>query len=53
MQTEIDAHTENDHWDIIARKDVPTEHKVLDSVWAMKCKRHILSRKIYKWKTLV
>jgi hypothetical protein len=50
MQSKIDAHTENDHWDIIAREDVPKEHKVLDSVWAMKQKHQILSRKIYKWK---
>jgi hypothetical protein len=50
MQLEIDAHTTNDHWDVIPREEVPKDHKVLDSVWAMKRKRRIMSREVYKWK---
>jgi hypothetical protein len=50
MQLEIDAHTTNDHWDVIPQEEVPKDHKVLDSVWAMKRKRRILSREVYKWK---
>jgi len=29
---------------------VPEGHKVLDAVWSMKRKRHLLTRQVYKWK---
>jgi predicted SnoaL-like aldol condensation-catalyzing enzyme len=53
MQLEIDAHTTNDHWDVIPQEEVPKDHKVLDSVWVMKRKRRIMSREVYKWKAIL
>ena len=50
MQEEINAHTENKHWEIISRNTVPEGVKVLPSVWAMKRKRRIATGEIYKWK---
>jgi hypothetical protein len=45
----------NDHivaknWELVPRQDVPEGVKVLDSVWAMKRKRDILTRKVLKCK---
>jgi hypothetical protein len=45
----------NDHivaknWELVPREDVPEWVKVLDSVWAMKRKRDILTRKVLKYK---
>ena len=50
MQDEIDAHTENRHWKVISRTQVPEGVKVLPSVWAMKRKRRISTGEVYKWK---
>ena len=50
MMEEINAHTNNKHWEIIKRKDVPEGVKVLPSVWAMKRKRRISTGEVYKWK---
>jgi uncharacterized membrane protein YfhO len=50
VQLKIDAHTTNDHWDVITQEEVPKDYKVLNLVWAMKHKRCIMSRKVYKWK---
>ena len=36
MQSELDAHADNDHWEVIDRSDVPAQHPVLDSVWTEK-----------------
>jgi Reverse transcriptase (RNA-dependent DNA polymerase) len=50
MQGKIDSHCDNDHWEIIKRTKVPEGVKVLDSVWAMRRKRRIKTKEIYKWK---
>jgi hypothetical protein len=50
MQKEIDDHVENNHWEMVDRKSIPEGTKVLDSVWAMKRKRRIKTREVYKWK---
>jgi hypothetical protein len=50
MKDEVQAHTDNDHWELVTRTSVPKGMKVLPSVWAMKRKRRILSREVYKWK---
>ena len=50
MQKEFTDHNDGHHWDIIPIEDVPKGEKVLDSVWAMRRKRNILTGKIYKWK---
>ena len=53
MQQELNAHTESGNWILIELNDVPTNNKVLDAVWAMKRKRKIKSREIYKWKSRI
>ena len=51
MQKEIDDHTNYNHWKIIPRSEVPEGHKVIDSVWAMRRKRRIKTKEVYKWKS--
>lgn len=50
MKKEFVDHCKRDHWDLIPMSEVPKDHRVLDSVWAMKRKRDIKTRKVYKWK---
>jgi Reverse transcriptase (RNA-dependent DNA polymerase) len=50
MTKEVDAHTAKQHWKLMRRSKVPTGVKVLPAVWAMKRKRRIATREIYKWK---
>ena len=50
MIDEVTTHTERGHWKIIPRSEVPAETKVLPAVWAMRRKRRIISREVYKWK---
>jgi hypothetical protein len=50
MQDEINAHTENRHWEVIECSQVPEGAKILPSVWAMKRKRRISTGEVYKWK---
>ena len=47
---EVDAHCERNHWELVLRSKVPAKQNILDSVWAMKRKRNIKTREIYKWK---
>ena len=50
MDEEIRAHTENGHWKIRKRLDVPVGTKILPSVWAMRRKRRISTNLPYKYK---
>jgi hypothetical protein len=50
MQGEVDDHCDNEHWVMRKRSQVPEGVKVLDSVWAMRRKRRIKTKEIYKWK---
>ena len=50
MVDEVTTHTERGHWKIIPISEVPTGTRVLPAVWAMRRKRKILSREVYKWK---
>jgi Reverse transcriptase (RNA-dependent DNA polymerase) len=50
MTKEVDAHTSKEHWKLVRRDQVPDGVKVLPTVWAMKRKRRIATREIYKWK---
>ena len=50
MVDEVTAHTNNGHWKLILKSEVPHGTKVLPSVWAMKRKRRIATREVYKWK---
>ena len=47
---EVDTHCERDHWELILKENVPKNKNIIDSVWAMKRKRDIKTRKVYKWK---
>jgi hypothetical protein len=50
MQGKVDDHCNNDHWVIRPGNQDPEGVKVLDSVWAMRRKRRIKTKEIYKWK---
>ena len=50
MDQELQDHIADKHWEVVPRKEVPKGTRVLDMVWAMQCKRHINTRKVYKWK---
>jgi hypothetical protein len=42
MKKEVSAHKDNNHWELTKRINIPPQHKVLSSGWAMKRKRSIL-----------
>ena len=50
MIKEVEDHVQRKHWEIIPISQVPKGTKVLDSVWAMKRKREIMTRKVCKHK---
>jgi hypothetical protein len=50
MQKEIDDHTKRGHWKLSKRNQVPSGATVHPSVWSMKCKHCIFTRKVSKWK---
>jgi hypothetical protein len=50
MVKEVQSHTENGVWELVPRSSIPPGTKVLPAVWAMKCKRRIATREVYKWK---
>lgn len=50
MVDEVTTHTERGHWKIIKISEVPVGTKILPAVWAMRRKRRIMSREVYKWK---
>jgi hypothetical protein len=50
MQEEVLSHESNGHWIMIPLNEVPEGVKVLDSIWAMRRKRRIDTREVYKWK---
>ena len=51
MVKEVNDHTSRKHWEPIEKKDVPPGEKILPAVWAMKRKRRIDTREVYKWKS--
>ena len=38
MKREFDVHRERKNWDVVSINDVPEGEKVIDSVWAIRCK---------------
>ena len=50
MNQEINAQVGNKNFSIILRADMPTGATLLPSVWAMRRKRRISTREVYKWK---
>lgn len=47
---EVNAHIEGNHWEMVPIEQVPKDTIILDSVWAMRRKRDIKTREIYKHK---
>ena len=50
MLKEFRNHCERKHWVPVTMDEIPTGTKILDSIWAMKRKRDILTQQITKWK---
>jgi hypothetical protein len=50
MKEEVNAHTENGHWELLPRSEVPEGTKVLYAMWAFRRKRRIATQEVYKWK---
>ena len=46
----LNEHIRRGHWLIVPLSQVPPNTCILESVWSMKRKMEIISRKIYKWK---
>ena len=53
MDREFTDHYECQHRDIIHIKAVPKNEKMLDCVWAIRRKRNILTKQVYKWKAIL
>jgi hypothetical protein len=49
MIDKVTARTDNNHWDVIRRVNVPSGLKVLLAVWAIRPKRRITMGTPYKW----
>ena len=50
MRKEVESHTDNEVWELVPASNVPKGMKPLPAVWAMKRKRRIATREVYKWK---
>ena len=50
MESEIKSHTDNKHWKIVRRDQIPKQFRVLPAVWAMRRKRRLDTMEVYKWK---
>ena len=48
--TEINGHVDHKHWEVTPQAEVPKDTKVLPSVWAVKCKRNLMTGEITKHK---
>jgi hypothetical protein len=47
---EMNDHSVSKNWELVPRWEVPQGIKVLDSLWAMKRRRDILTRKVLNYK---
>lgn len=50
MCEEVLSHTENNHWEIVKRCDLPPGTEILPAVWAFRRKRRIKTQQVHKWK---
>lgn len=50
VEQEIAGHVKGKHWVEIPLSEVPPGTRILDSVWAMRRKRKLDTREVYKWK---
>jgi len=51
MIKEVESQQANGNWRIVKASSVPEGATILPSVWAMKRKRRIATREVYKWKS--
>jgi hypothetical protein len=49
-EKEVEDHTHNKLWEVVHRSKVPQGALIAPGVWAMKRKRRINTREVYKWK---
>ncbi|KAG7349703.1 reverse transcriptase RNA-dependent DNA polymerase [Nitzschia inconspicua] len=50
MVKEVTDHLKNRHFVVIPRSQVPKDEETMPAVWAMRRKRRIDTREVYKWK---
>ena len=50
---QVDAHSDNEHWELMQGEFVPKYQTILSAIWAIKRKRHIATGKMYKWKARI
>jgi len=50
MVEEIEGQQQNGNWEVVPRRRVPQGVPVLPAVWAMRRKRRIATREVYRWK---
>lgn len=50
MNQELSAHEQNNHWEIVDKDIIPTNMKILPTVWSMNRKRRIATGQVYKYK---
>ncbi|KAG7368166.1 reverse transcriptase RNA-dependent DNA polymerase [Nitzschia inconspicua] len=50
MVKEVIDHLKNQHFVVVPRSQVPKDEETLPAVWAMRRKRRIDTREVYKWK---
>jgi hypothetical protein len=50
MELEIQAHKDNNHWEVITKDAIPHGTSILPTIWSVKRKRRIDAHSIYKWK---
>jgi Reverse transcriptase (RNA-dependent DNA polymerase) len=51
MIKEVQDQTQQKHWRVMLKKDVPHGETILPAVWSMQQKRRIATREVYKWKS--
>ena len=51
LSKKLNDHVERTHWLLINKKDVPDSVKITPSMWSMKRKRDITTRKAIKYKS--
>jgi hypothetical protein len=51
MVKEVNEHIKRRNWEPILKRDLPKGTIILPAVWAMKRKRRIDTRQVYKWKS--
>jgi hypothetical protein len=49
-KAEVNGHMENNHWQLIKRKDVPEDAQVVPSAWSMQRKHNLTTNEITKHK---